>query len=309
MLIQCKYCGSNYSDTLQECPNCGAANDCVNRTAAGAPRTVDELLEWAEQHHLPLEQMRTYIGRDVRDARAYGIYKDPATGEFVVYKNKSDGSRAERYRGKDEAYAVNELYQKMKTRIAEQKAHQTQGADDGGTRKSETRGDFSQKRAQRKIISTIILLGMLPIILTVIFQGIILLPFSQTGSQFISRFLSNDNELPYAYSGYYSYGSDKYYRDYGAQWYIWNDRLDTWSKYDADADWELFEDYKNYYEGSSYDEAYGASDWQEWYDNTHKSESHSNDYNNTYDSDWDSDYDWDSGSDWDSGLDDWDSDW
>lgn len=165
MLIQCKYCGSNYSDTLLECPNCGAANDCVNRTAAGAPKTIEELLDWAEQHHLPLEQMRTYIGQDIRGARAYGIYQDPASGDFVVYKNKSDGTRAERYRGKDEAYAVNELYQKIRTRVTEQKAHQTQRHGDIGARRPENRREtgnsqeYQTPARNRKKVSCIRLSG------------------------------------------------------------------------------------------------------------------------------------------------------
>lgn len=46
---------------------------------------------------------------DFRQPKAFGIYKD-SDGNFVVYKNKGDGTRAEHYRGKGEAYAVNEIY-------------------------------------------------------------------------------------------------------------------------------------------------------------------------------------------------------
>ena len=53
---------------------------------------------------------------DVLQPKAFGIYKD-SDGNFVVYKNKGDGTRAERYRGKDEAYAVNEIYQKLRSEI------------------------------------------------------------------------------------------------------------------------------------------------------------------------------------------------
>ena len=74
--------------------------------------------------NLPLEEMRTFIGEDYKGAKAFGIYKDETDGTFVVYKNKEDGTRAVRYKGSDEAYAVNELYQKMKERVAVQKAHQ-----------------------------------------------------------------------------------------------------------------------------------------------------------------------------------------
>ncbi|MDE6531071.1 MAG: zinc ribbon domain-containing protein [Lachnospiraceae bacterium] len=293
MLIQCKYCGSNYSDTELECPNCGAANDCVNRTAVGAPKTISELLEWARRHHLPLDEMRTYIGQDVRTARAYGIYKDSASGDFVVYKNKSDGSRAERYRGKDEAYAVNELYQKIKARVAEQKAHKIPTADDRVTPSPVSQRNHGQKNMLHKIISMVVIWVAISLLSSVFFLCFVI-GFSQ-------------DKLPYASSGYYRYGSDTYYHDYGDSWYIWNAASDTWSSYNADSEWDLFEDYDNYYEGYSYDEEYGASDWDEWYDDHHDSPSYDDDRD--YDNDWDSDYDWDSGSDWDSGWDDWDSDW
>ena len=46
--------------------------------------------------------MRFFIGEDFREARAFGIYK-AGENRFVVYKNKSDGSRAVRYDGPDEA--------------------------------------------------------------------------------------------------------------------------------------------------------------------------------------------------------------
>lgn len=300
MLIQCKYCGSNYSDTELECPNCGAANDCVNRTATGTPKTIDELLVWARQHRLPLDQMRTYIGQDVREARAYGIYKELVSGDFVVYKNKSDGSRAERYRGKDEAYAVNELYQKMKARVAEQKAHQMSNADTGSTQEAERNKPSGQRRTLLKSVLTVMICMIISIF----------------GFEFFIYSILSGGKLPYASSGYYSYDSDMYYHDHGDHWYIWDDNRDAWSSYDADPGWTLFEDYDNYYEGSFYDEEYGASDWDEWYEDTYDSRNYDSDdggwnwdYDSDYDSDWDSDYDWDSGSDWDSGWDDWDSDW
>lgn len=44
-------------------------------------------------------------------------------GEYIVYKNKDDGTRAVRYKGKDEAYAVNEVYLKLKSEILNQKTH------------------------------------------------------------------------------------------------------------------------------------------------------------------------------------------
>ena len=85
------------------------------------PETIEELKAWYRAHHLPPESVtRFFIGRDVREPKAFGIYQDG--DRFVVYKNKANGIRVERYHGPDERYAVHELYQRLKQEIAHQKA-------------------------------------------------------------------------------------------------------------------------------------------------------------------------------------------
>ncbi len=117
MQIKCDYCGEYFSDTEEQCPFCGAPNEQINRTATGVPKTIEELKQFAFDKHIPLEKIRFFIGIDYREPKAFGIYKDEITGNFIVYKNKSDGVRAVRYEGKDEAYAVNEIYQKLREEI------------------------------------------------------------------------------------------------------------------------------------------------------------------------------------------------
>ena len=112
MKIKCDWCGSWINDFDQVCPNCGGVNNNYNRHANGVPQTIEELKAWAKEMNLPLEDMRTFIGEDYKGAKAFGIYKDETDGTFVVYKNKEDGTRAVRYKGTDEAYAVNELDRK-----------------------------------------------------------------------------------------------------------------------------------------------------------------------------------------------------
>ena len=116
MKVKCDYCGSFIEDTDETCPNCGAVNSHLMRSADGVPKTIEELKAFAKAKNLPLEEMRFFIGIDYKEPKAFGIYED-SDGNFIVYKNKGDGTRAERYRGKDEAYAVNEIYQKMKTEV------------------------------------------------------------------------------------------------------------------------------------------------------------------------------------------------
>ena len=141
--------------------------------------------------NLPLEEMRTFIGEDYKGAKAFGIYKDESDGTFVVYKNKEDGTRAVRYKGSDEAYAVNELYQKMKERVAVQKAHQQPKAamPSSGASVSAQQKQSGKKRS--KALFSIVLIIMLAIIpLSVIFALI-----GASGPS----------------TGYYSYGNQSYY--------------------------------------------------------------------------------------------------
>lgn len=70
--------------------------------------------------------------------------------EFVVYKNKDDGQRALRYRGTDEAYAVNELYLKLKDEILNQKAH-NQDRRSRATNSSSTNNTGGYKRPTTRL--------------------------------------------------------------------------------------------------------------------------------------------------------------
>ena len=121
MQIQCDYCKNWIEDTVEKCPYCGAANGHLKRYAETTPHTIAELKEWYTARNLPPEETtRFFIGKDYKAPKAFGIYQDGKN--FVVYKNKADGSRAVRYKGPDEAYAVNELYLKLKEEILHQKA-------------------------------------------------------------------------------------------------------------------------------------------------------------------------------------------
>ena len=129
MKIRCQYCNAYIDDTNTICPTCGAPNPGVVRTVSTQPLTIEQLQSWYAEHHLPpYEVTRFFIGVDCREARAFGIYREGSN--FVVYKNKSDGSRAIRYKGTDEAYAVNEIFQRLKQEIIEQKAVQLTKASD-----------------------------------------------------------------------------------------------------------------------------------------------------------------------------------
>ena len=122
MQLKCDYCGNYLSDTDERCPSCMAPNEHLKRQGNEVPQTIDELKIWYQEHNLPPEDVtRFFIGKDLKVPKAFGIYYDTRTGNYVVYKNKDTGERAVRYEGKDEAYAVNELYLKLKEEIIKQK--------------------------------------------------------------------------------------------------------------------------------------------------------------------------------------------
>lgn len=313
MRIQCDYCGQFFDDQAENCPFCGAVNNAAHRAASGAPQTIEELKAFAARHGLPLEKMRFFLGENYTGARAYGIYQDDNSGDFIVYKNKSDGSRAVRYRGKDEAYAVNELYQKMKAEVAVQKAHPSHGGSRSAPRAAANRPVRSGRR-----------LGCLSWFLI---SFIALFVLSGLSSLLDNRFHFTSSEpMPH---GYYQYGGTTYY-PFHDDWYYWDDAYDDWYETDPPVDFtDNYDDYflsdsyydvsgadfGSFYDGSVYQE-YSDSDYydsdyydSDYYDSYDDSYDYDDDYSSWDDDDWDSDWDWDSGSDWDSGWSDWDSDW
>ncbi len=131
MQVKCEYCGAWINDTDEKCPNCDAANTKLVRTAKTTPTTIEELQDWYKARKLPpYEKTRFFIGRNYMAPKAFGIYKEG--NNFIVYKNKADGNRVIRYKGTDEAYAVNEIYLRLKEEILNQKM--TNSTGQSGTR-------------------------------------------------------------------------------------------------------------------------------------------------------------------------------
>lgn len=121
MNVKCEYCGFEMSDMLNKCPNCGGVNRNVKRQTVDQPLTIEEFKEWYKSKGLPpYEKTRFFIGEDYKEPCAYGIFKD-STDKVTVYLNTNKGVRKIRYEGFDETYAVNELYQRLKKEIMEQK--------------------------------------------------------------------------------------------------------------------------------------------------------------------------------------------
>lgn len=278
MKVKCEYCDAFIDDTADFCPNCGAVNNNVMRSGNGIPKTMEQLKAFCAEKGMDLPKMRFFIDEDYRQPRAFGIYKD---GEnFVVYKNKDDGSRAIRYRGTDEAYAVNEIYQKLWSEVQTRRARDIANSNVGerGNNNSDTsankgclgKGCFGWLFSKG--------LGLL-IVIVVICIGT------------CATWNKPNN-------GYYRYNNHDYYFQNDV-WYMFNNAANSWFATDVDS--SLYENYRDYYNSSSYSSDYDSTDFSE---SEYYSPSSS-----SWDSDWDSDsWDYDYGG-WDSGGSDWSSDW
>jgi hypothetical protein len=119
MKVNCDYCGNYMETTDESCPHCGAKNTHIAGHYSKDPTTIEELKAYCLEHKIPYEKLHVHIGENYTQPKAFGIYKDAVSGNIVVYKNKADGERAIRYEGKDEAYAVHELYLKIRSMLAD----------------------------------------------------------------------------------------------------------------------------------------------------------------------------------------------
>ena len=313
MANYCEMCGAPLAPGSKYCTSCGtpvpesgaAAAQAVPAEERGrvrTPRTIAELQAFCERHELPLAKMRFFIGLDYPGAKAFGIYQD-ADGQFVVYKNKADGSRAVRYRGPDEAYAVSELFEKLKSEATVQRAH-AMSKRRGGYTASEANGrnpyndpDRSVSRPRSKRRANALLIGLL--------AAAAAITIGRTAARLHSQIRP----------GYYSYGGQTYYSQQN-DWYGYDDTLNDW--YPIVVDDELQQHAGDYYASYSYDSDYGVADFADssYYDSSdYDSGDSDSSSDSSWDWDWDDDDDWDSGddwdwdSDWDSGYSDWDSDW
>ena len=261
MKVKCNYCGALIEETSETCPKCGAPLSGSHRTAKEQPKTIAELQEWYVAHHLPPEEItRFFIDKNITEPKAFGIYRDD-NGDFVVYKNKSTGERAIRYKGADEQYAVNELYQRLKAEIADQK----------GNRPSSQQPvvDNTKKKQKKK--------GCLIAIIILCVIGILGAIFDKTPP-----------------NGYYHYNGAQYYHQ-GSSWYYYDKEKDDWfpSTEEIDIDKKNAKDFQT-------DQHYGKDfESSSWYDSgSHSDDNDSWDNDSDWDSGSDS---WDSGStDWDS---------
>ena len=294
---KCEYCGSIISTSDRVCPSCGAANPLFvidTERIITDPKTIEELQEYCAERGMPLACMRFFIGEDFKEPKAFGIYRDNR-GDIVVYKNKADGTRAIRYKGRDERHAVNEIYGKLL-----QECH-NRGIYPDGKSNSPSMSKSSSNTVNRTQINRS-RTGCRSTSVNGLMVIIIIIPIVITAFFMVFAYLKAGKHP----SGYYKYDDTMYYH-IGSSWYQYDDTADDWYGVSNSITETLYDSGKDYYQedgwNSDWGESFYNSDAYEQYQESHRSDSNDdNDYDSgsSYDDSYDS---------WDSGSTDWDSDW
>lgn len=327
MQIKCDYCGKYINDTDIACPCCGAQNDHLKRATNDTPKTIAQLQQWYIDRNLPPEKVtRFFIGKNYPYPKAFGIYEE--NGRFIVYKNKANGQRAIRYEGRDEAYAVNELYLKLKEEILNQKANNIKRISTVSSIKIGAGIAIFYLLFFVSIILLVIFPVVMNMILSLLITGAIFVLLYSLSTIFkrklniaTPQFLQKGHRSFFVKLALYlmisiliffpvnSYFSISYYRyndniycRYHNDFFIY----DGYNDYSPVSDYSLPFDFYNNYE--AYEWEYDDSTWS-GYSFTAFDDSNYYDEHYSSSSDSDSSYDWDSNDSWDSGGSDWDSDW
>lgn len=329
MNIKCEYCGQEISDKESNCPHCGAAIANHTRTRGSQPRTIEQLQQWYKDMNLPPEEVtRFFIGKNIKEKRAFGIYLDE-NGEYVVYKNKDNGQRAIRYQGKDEAYAVNELYQRLKTEITNQKANNMANQNKAVKTKESRRGSIFSFLIFFGIVFLIVTIGLLCSIFPIFaeFMGSLLVGsiafwmiYGFTWYKFDPNTFTGKKKKIYIVAGwiatvaitfsiwhyveraeYFKY-DDRVYCCYHGDYYYYTDYSyggNYFPVYDSElvAELEANGDAYTWDPNSEWDDFVGFKNSDYYEDNI------------AFSSSSDSDSSWSSSDSWDSGSTDWSSDW
>ena len=273
MQRECRYCGCMTDGNSNTCPHCGAELTADANAPHGTPVTIEELKQWYKDHNLPPERItRFFIGKDIKEPKAIGIYEE--NGVFIVYKNKASGERAVRYSGTDEAHAVNEIFTKLRSEIANQKSRNRNVSRIETQKRSKRKRRKSQNKEDRitdilaKAMAVLLFVGLLG-------GGIIVAIFDRSPSR-----------------GYYRYDDREYYYQ-DSYWYYYDDTSNIW-----------------YPDNTGIGGIIGDnSDEYRIYDHQGQRFEDSVYYDSSDDDSSDDDSFWDSDDSWDSDSMDWDSDW
>ena len=196
--------------------------------------TLDELETFFNEKKIPQDKIRFFVNVDSSEPKCFGIYQDSVTGNYIVYKNKADGSRFIRYEGKDEKEAVNIFFSKLKDEMA-LRGNKTINAD-------------NKKQVSRKPLRLFIVFIIVIILVSVI--------LAFTGDTYQNGYYCYNNQ-----TYYYQDGDFYYYDDDLDDWLIYNDIIDS-QYYDNDYDTSDIKPFESssYYSDSDFDD-YDYDSW------------------------------------------------
>ena len=259
MKVKCDFCENYFEDTESSCPYCGAVNSAAGnrRFSNGVPKTIEELKEWVEKNNVPLDKVPVYIGVNGAHPKCIGIYRDG--GEVIVYKNKAAGTRAIRYQGSDEAYAVNEVYLKIKELMAMASAtNRTPSSNSSNTSysgysgyQSSNRNSYSGSNRPNRTNSNSSLIGGIALIVILVVLLVAFPSCTANIGQIIHSYGIGYSSSDYNWNYNSGYGSNTSNWDYDYS----DDSNNGWD-FDWDSDWDS--DYGDYDWDFDYD---WDSDW------------------------------------------------
>ena len=261
----CPICGKPIEDNQLNCPHCGSTLLTLEELRNREPKTIEELLTYCDMHHIPLEKMRFFIGLDVKQPKVFGIYRE--NDEVIVYKNKSNGTRAIRYQGTNEAEAVKIILDKM---YEEQDLRRINNQTP-----AQKRAEKERKQRAYTALGYITMGAVAGLAAWGIYTSATNLPnyYTYNNQHYVNY---NDSWYYYDYDSWEPVDNDFYYSDF---YYHYDDYYDG-QDYDYSSSYTSFQDSEYYEETTSwsdYDE--DDDDWSDWGDSW--------DYNDT---DWDSDW-------------------
>ena len=134
-------------ETADKCPFCGATNNAVKRTADKTPKQSPNYSSGIRTDTCRRMRQQDFLLASIIRNQKHLVFIRMATSS--LYTKQGKRRTCIRYQGTDEAYAVNELYLKLKSEILNQKANNQ-------TRKQQQTLTREQKKEKRKTYSSLL---------------------------------------------------------------------------------------------------------------------------------------------------------